>query len=479
MKKILILLIILCPKLTYGAVNDTMVSLINAPSGIYYYKKYLNGTVAQQPASIKVINNQFYAFCLETGIAISKDAYSSNNLFTPVNVNFTKEEIKLMQKYAAFGYEFPGHNNLNYYLATQELIWRVRPSFSNFKWLKNNNINTVHDITFEKNEINRLIQEFDKGIDLPNKIEGAIGSKIILTDNNKALNHYQVTSDNATTENNKLIFNLEKPIDQIILTTKEEITKPSIFYTKQKFQTLGKLYLPEIKTFTININAWYTANISIYTMDQKYKKLITDEIEYTLFDDKMNEIKSLISNKGNLNIPLNEGTYFLKQKKINEQYFLNNKTYKLIVDENNNGDIDLLIENIPIENGKLSINTYDSINLKPIEGITYNILHNNTVFFSGNANDIQKLNLPLGSYELKINKIPPGYMVNEQKYIFNILKNNDLVVIDIMLDPIIKLPQTYRQEVNNIDYNKIIICLFSFILFTSITKLYYDYQNKQ
>lgn len=478
MKKMLIILIILFPQLINAATNDTKVTLINAPNGIYYYKKYLNGTVAQQPASIKVINNQFDAFCLETGIAISKDFYSSSNVFSPMNVNFTNDEIKKMQRYAAFGYEFPGHNNLNYYLATQELIWRVRPTFSTFKWLKSNNVNLVYDITAEKDEINHLIKEFDTELNLPKMIKGPIGSEIVLTEKNKILHNYKVTSNNAVIKNDDIIINFSKTQDEIVLSSAAEVTKPSIFYTKKGFQTLGKLYLNETKNFVIDVNAWYTANFNIYTRNKKSKKMILEDVLYILYDDQMNKLKTFTSNQGKLIIPLNEGNYYLQQASINNDYLLNNELFSLIIDENQHGEIDILVENMPIEEGKILINSYDSINLKIIEPVIYDVWQNDKLIFSGNKSEVEKMIFGIGNYQIKVKQVPDNYELPNKSYPFIINKHKDLIDIKIMLNPIIEIPQTDQWERNN-NYDAFIIFILFAILASFAIKLYHYHSSKK
>ena len=151
-KKILKLLLtialfIMC-NYTYADINDSTLvknrydnvyAVYDAPDRvhIYYAQRYtLNGITA---------------YCIEPGLGIDTDIYSSTEDWQITNL--TSELRNKIRLIAYYGYDYPNHNTMYYYLATQELIWKEITKRSIY-WVNGEDVNAPKiDIEREKNII--------------------------------------------------------------------------------------------------------------------------------------------------------------------------------------------------------------------------------------------------------------------------------------------------------------------------------------
>jgi len=102
----------------------------------------------------KLILGENIGYCLEIG----KDIF--NNIYT-MTESFDKADLddKILNKIkliAYYGYDYPGHDTDEYYMATQELIWRTI-SDPKISWIEKLTPSKVISVEKEKNEIRKLI----------------------------------------------------------------------------------------------------------------------------------------------------------------------------------------------------------------------------------------------------------------------------------------------------------------------------------
>ena len=72
--------------------------------------------------------------------------------------NLSKEDIDYIKLAAYYGYNYPGHESDNYYLATQDIIWK-RLSNVSVKYIRNMNPNNYIDVSKEKEDILLLMSK--------------------------------------------------------------------------------------------------------------------------------------------------------------------------------------------------------------------------------------------------------------------------------------------------------------------------------
>lgn len=205
--------------------------------------KFMSNTVTQFQLSDRI------AYCIEPGVEINEKYYDIYTDWSAVNMS---DELKSkLEKIGYYGYEYPGHQTSRYYIAAQELIWKaVKPDMEVVWTTGENKTGDVIDITEEKNEIMRLVNEHDVVPSFSFKtFKGATGEKIVLEDNNNVLQNFEVSKSNyhdIKIDGNKLEITLNnKKVDNesISLTKKKEYydNQPLLVYCKGNSQKLASL----------------------------------------------------------------------------------------------------------------------------------------------------------------------------------------------------------------------------------------------
>ena len=98
----------------------------------------------------KYIFEDSVAYCIELGKPIDSFNYVFSSSFD--GSNLSKEDIDYIKLAAYYGYNYPGHESDNYYLATQDIIWK-RLSNVSVKYIRNMNPNNYIDVSKEKEDI--------------------------------------------------------------------------------------------------------------------------------------------------------------------------------------------------------------------------------------------------------------------------------------------------------------------------------------
>ena len=143
----------------------------------------------------RYLMNGITAYCIEPGVAIDTDIYSSSEDMSISN--FSSETINYIRFVAYFGYDYPGHENVRYFMAAQEMIWE-KVSGRSTRWVSEQNANGPEiNIDAEKNEILRLMNEYRVTPSFNNQtIEVNLDEITIITDSNGVLPDYQVQNTN-------------------------------------------------------------------------------------------------------------------------------------------------------------------------------------------------------------------------------------------------------------------------------------------
>ncbi len=189
------------------------------------------------------------AYCIEPGVVPGTDQYNAGDWELS---NIDKDVQKDITLYAYYGYDYPGHQTLNYRAATQALIWE--------KVQGNNTVVTFStetkgggekvDVSTEKNAILALVRKHQ---DVPSFSESKnhvlLGKNIELKDANFNLEDFEVINNGGA---------------------KVSISREKIVITPQKIGTI-KLQFRKKSS--------YQSNFVIYHAD-KYQDLISGGISY-------------------------------------------------------------------------------------------------------------------------------------------------------------------------------------------------------
>ena len=521
--------------------------------GIYSYH-YRNGILSSYGKLPFRYQNGQLAYCIEPNRVINNKIYSSTEDW---NITGYDENVKKqMELISYYGYKYQCHDDIKYYIATQELIWLFSDDYIIWKdtFSTDGNAGNTIDIEKEKNEILDLVKKHELTPSFSgNCYTQMFGETLTLIDYNNVLSEYEISTDlpykkqdnyviiqsnkfgmnNITltkkSQNNNItkvyyvvgdsqmmaIFGMQEQQTSFSIKTdnvnvrinkRDKSTKNLIPQAGTKFKITGKsieyietdengyasINLPvgkyeieEIKApngyvlnsdkkiFEINddikLNDIYL-DIDIYNDKPSGKISIekTDEnnnflegVEIGLFDSDHNKISSIITKKDNSYFDnLKLGTYYIKELNTLSGYILDDKEYKVdleYVDDNTY----TVEKNIKIVNEKIKcdivyITSSGSELLKGVKIGVYD--ENDNLVFTGKTNKDGKViikNLPYGKYYIKQIKVPSGYILNEDEYIFYVNDSTCLSEINIQNEKTI-------MPVTSTSLNKCIV--FAFIL---------------
>ena len=163
----------------------------------YWYERSDNGAdySSWRLEDYKVDGN--IAFCIEPGIPEGTDQYRQVDWSATGLSNEVKQKVLL---YSYYGYQYTGHQNLNYRAATQALIWEsilggnTRVSFNTARYGAGTSIN----VDAERAEIERLVNShYVKPSFNGTTITSQVGIPTTLTDTNNVLSNYEVYASNG------------------------------------------------------------------------------------------------------------------------------------------------------------------------------------------------------------------------------------------------------------------------------------------
>ena len=404
---------------------------------LYYLQKYtLNGITS---------------YCIELGKDITTDIYNSTEN-TSEQLQLTKlseEKLNYIKAIAYFGYGYNNHNDIEYYMAAQELIWEYLNNID-ITWTNEQNINGVKiNIDSYKNEIENMAKRYIRPLSLPNFETYSIDSINTIIDQNNSIEFYNVSSKNnneVIIQENKLIIKLgsnEVKKDSIILTRKNDFNNKSrIYYFNNSQIMLSQGNLDKLThEITVNVKG---AKLTLNVIDKDtntYSSLgqaSLDGVTYTIYNNERSYNLKINYPGSSIIVNIPYGTYYIKQTKTGNGYKKNNEIKEITINKLNNNItmIEEIIKNT-IEINKLY--EFENSNIRE-ENITFNIFDNNNKLYESitttrTGPDI--VSLPFGTYTIKQENTTYGYeKVND--IILNINEDNNTTIKYTLLDKKIK-----------------------------------------
>ena len=222
--------------------------------------------------------NGITAYCIEPGLGIDTSTYSSTDDWQITNLSTeVRNDIRLI---AYYGYDYPGHNTMNYYLATQELIWN-KITKRNTYWVYGEDINAPRiNVDNEKQTILTMVANHTKTPSFDNQtIEVNLNEEKTIIDENDVLGDYEIYESNINDvkiAGNELKVTVKENIQtaQIKLIKKHYTSSTALIYysgNNQKMMRSGILD-PVVAQANVNINV--KAKVKITKIDQDYKYVI-------------------------------------------------------------------------------------------------------------------------------------------------------------------------------------------------------------
>lgn len=302
------------------------------------YVKDKNGTLVYSDfKTIHKSDTNELAYCIQPGVKVSDQSYEEYEAY---NDKFFIDEVK-MQKVrliARYGYLYKNHTDINWYVATQLMIWHaVMPTTWDIYFVDSNN-NRIDLFKDEIDEINNLISNHHDSPNINSNYDFNYHDDIIIEDENNIIENYKSSSGNII--GNKLIINDNlEPGDYSFNLNVINNTKP-LFYnhpTGQDLFTRGEIFTNNIE-FNIHITA---GKVKVSECDEKTFKdmLIGGTYEILDQDDFVIDEVTCLEGKECLSKVLPIGYYKIRVKDLGEDYEINDMIYDVEITDNGVSEI--------------------------------------------------------------------------------------------------------------------------------------------
>lgn len=422
----------------------------------YDYNSHI--TYFQKARFFRKTNTNEFAYCIEP-FSIFNENSKYESTTTPYNLS--ESQIDKISKIAHFGYGYKNHTDPKWYAITQFMIWKESAN-GDYYFTDSLNGNRIDKFNDEMNEINNLINNYNKIPHFNKEYTIISGNNLILEDN---FENIKITGDNQILENNKLVINPTKEGIYTYNLVKEDNTnnKPYIFYQSSNSQNLIETgNIPNLSTsFKVNV---LKTEIELTKIDKDTKSIIPkgeaslDGAIYSLYDENNNLIKDLIieNNQSIINnIPL--GKYYIKEKQAGIGYLLDTNIYEINITKEKTKH-QVIVENKVIEKTITIEKKYgDNNTFKSEENISFEIYNNNYERISTittNNLGIAQITLPYGTYTIKQINTTDGYK-----------KVDDInITIDNIEDELIELKDLKIEVPNTSTNNYILLLILKFLL---------------
>lgn len=274
--------------------------------------------------------NGVVGYCVEPGVKLSSTSYQETLDFRKYQIS--EEDQKYLELVAYYGYQYPGHQNHYYYMATQELIWRRIISDNVVFTTKPRYQGDVIDVTTYKEEILRLIQlhhqkpSFDGQVVWKKNLDS-----VFVHDQNNVLEHFTVIKGDSIISGNDLeVFGME-PVH-----LKRIYHGTSYLYLSPGSQRIVTLELnDEVESFLEVEEEKY--DLKIIKKDFDTKETIKEAIFRIKKEDgtfiKENDSEFLKTNNGILILKdLEQGNYFIEEIEAPYGYLIDTSIHEVFID---------------------------------------------------------------------------------------------------------------------------------------------------
>lgn len=369
--------------------------------------------------------NDIVSYCIDLGVDITTDLYHSTEDFGMSYLS--SETIEYIRSVSYFGYQYPGHEDYHYYMATQELIWEYI-SGGKVDWSYEANINASKiDIESYKKEIISLRNSYlsDLKFNFQNGNIYTVGESISLNVISGNLSWYEVVSSehsNVWIDENVLKIEMSEDYvgeEKIILKRKKHYNYNGKLYyhgTSQRLISVGNLDENYVEVF-LQIQG---KNIEFQLLDGETgdnKPRIQTSFEgavYELYDTSGVLLKEFTTDIDGHALVSNlfYGDYIVKQKEASNGYLCNEQEVLITFNKENSF---IYLEQFPIYQEVELLKVYDENGsgiYQPEVGISFSVFDifgNCYGELVTNDNGIASIMLGYGKYVFQQNNTKEGY----------------------------------------------------------------------
>ena len=429
---------------------------------------YRNGSMWTFGNLQKDYANGDLVYCIQPDASLNTSEYYTYDNFDITGYSeYDKSQMELISYY---GYGYPGHDNIRYFMATQELLWLFSPdewiTWNTSQYEDGENI----DISYEKNEIKRLVNNHNKKPSFYGSKDNKGSSYITLTDNNGVLDNYDIeTNNNITYQRNGNSITFYSSIlgnYNVNFVKRRYIANRTLAYNNESIwtQKLAMFGEPYFENFTINLN-FDKSDIIINKKDlDTSETIINDGIKVLIKDINNNTYLNDVYEfkDGIINITLPVGKYKIEEIEVANDYSINKEGLEFEITEN-----DSTRKNIDFYNKKV----YGKIDIykqnedgEYLSGVKFDIYNDENEI----VDEIETIDgiasskeLELGNYKVKEKENIYGYEPNDTIYNVNLSYKDqntsivieDLVVINKKIKCEITLITSSGEEMLESDFN--------------------------
>ena len=276
--------------------------------------------------------NDKLVYCIQPDVRISTHDYI---IYDFNRSGYGEDAKQKMELIAYYGYKYDNHDDLKYYIATQDLIWRLSPD-EDIRWTTGGEYGEEIDISKEKEEILNLISKHNVLPEFNDSInEVYVNEKIELIDNNNVLSNYDIEySDDLEVikADNKLIITPKKEGEYTIdFIHKKNYDSGTFLY--DNFNTLTQSVAifgaPTLIDGSMKIKAKSKCEITVFTISGDVKL----DSDFEVYDLEGNLVYKGRTTNGEAKFELEYGNYKIKELSVPDGYKLSDKEISLEVND--------------------------------------------------------------------------------------------------------------------------------------------------
>lgn len=490
-KYLLILVIGLCstPIVNARTINDSLYIDKNV-SFWMATTKYddLNQWMGVEEYGIRRTSDNQLIYCIQAHIPVTDGSVITGyeSIDDKISLsNLSREEVRKIELIAYYGYGYTGHTDIDWYVATQFLIWQVTDKVSTPYPIEPHDSSLTRSSRYDAkmNEIMNLVNSHGYTVSFNNQeLTLNTGDVKTLTDSNGVLGKYFEVESNDNVdlkiENNDLIITAKKEFEgTITLNAKENNNVPLIYDgANQKCLSRGD---PTFINASVKLNI-LTEFTSKKVMGSSNSGTYVPEqgAVFELYNNDTNDLITTLTtdSNGEMFIYLGFGNYRLHQIKGKEGYqFV--EDYLFTIDENTT-KVEVYLQNEKIKSDLI----FEKVDAETNVGLPNTVIEiydakTNKLVYTGttdNNGTIILKGFEYGDYYIIEKEAPDGYEINVDKIYFSITKNGE-VIKKVMKDiKIINVPDTNSAESVVIDITILVLFLSGIGLI-----LYAKDQNKK